>query len=102
MAVSKIQHLRRLYVEEGWGRVHWNNKSRGYKSMEDERLPSEGTASRVRSSGESVFAFLERMVQKYCLPLAALGFGNSLMLRSFTAPADVVQASSRIAQHRRS
>jgi hypothetical protein len=45
---------------------------------------------------------LERMVGKYCLPLAALGFGNSIMLRSFTAPADVVQARSRIAQHRRS
>ena len=102
VAVSKIQHLRRLYMQDGWGRVHWNNKSRGYKSMEDEPCPSEGTASQVGSSTDSVFPFLERMVGKYCLSLAALGFGNCLMLRSYTGAAEVLQASQQIAQHRRS
>ena len=92
VAVSKIQHLRRLYVQDGWGRVHWNNKSRGYKGMEDEPCPSEGTASQAGTSAVSVFKFLDGMVKKYCLSLAALGFGKSLMLRSYRTAADVVQA----------
>jgi hypothetical protein len=95
VAVSKIQHLRRLYIQCGRGRVQWNNPTRGYKSLQGGSASSQPAASPAARPAESVFAFLDRMVKKYTLCLAALGFQNSIMMRSFTSKVDVAQASQR-------